>query len=352
MNQITFLDLRPSPTLYSELTNAYRNVLLSGQYILGDCVKAFESAWARYCGTEYCAGVGNGFDALQLILRAYGIGKGDEVIVPSNAPIPVWMAVVVTGATVVPCEPHHRTMNIYRGSMKFTDKTKALILVHLYGNPAVVNRRSIPEHIKIIEDACQAHGASFSDKKCGNMGDAAAFSFYPTKNLGTYGDGGAVTTNDEKLDQKIRELRFYGGRDVGVNSRLDELHAAFLLTKLDSLDEYNKKRFEHAEIYFDRLWGVNGLWLPWITPGVTPCWHQFVIQTHNRDGLKGFLRSKGVETMVHYPNPSHRYGIFKGKYELPISDKLSKRVLSLPIGPHLENNDIEYVADKIVEFFK
>jgi len=366
--KIPFLDLKPIyQQLQFELDDAYQRVMESGWYILGEEVEQFEQKFAKYCGAKYCVGVGNGLEALHLTLKAYGIGSGDEVIVPANTYIATWLAVSYTGATPVPVEPDIQTYNIDPNHIEeaITKKTRAILPVHLYGQPADMGpilKIAAEYSLKVIEDSAQAHGASYYGKKTGNLGDAAGFSFYPGKNLGAYGDAGAVVTNNDGLADKVRTLRNYGSREKyfneikGYNSRLDPLQAAFLNVKLPYLDSWNKKRTEQAKLYRRLLTECIDISLPHVQDGFTPVWHQFVIRHPKRNQLKNFLEVQGIETLIHYPIPPHLSEAYKGSLDflksLTIAEKIATEVLSLPIGPHLSLTDIEYVVSKIKEFKK
>jgi dTDP-4-amino-4,6-dideoxygalactose transaminase len=350
MAEVPFLELRQTYLeIKDELDAAYHRVMDSGWYILGKEVEAFEAEFAAYCGTKHCVGVGNGLEALELVLRVYGIGPGDEVIVPANTYIATWLAVSTVGATVVPVEPDHGTYNINPGCIEaaISPKTKAVLPVHLYGQPA--DMRSINEiarrhGLKVIEDAAQAHGARYLDRRAGNLGDAAGWSFYPTKNLGAYGDAGAVTTNDDELAGRVRLLRNYGSNrkyyndEQGINSRLDELQAALLRVRLQHLDEWNSRRARIAARYLEELQGTE-LMLPAVCEGADPVWHLFVVRTKRRDNLQAALKSMGVSTLVHYPVPPHLQKAYSDLAlpagSLPITEAIHREVLSLPIGPHL-----------------
>jgi dTDP-4-amino-4,6-dideoxygalactose transaminase len=358
--KVPFLDLKTQYLeLKDELDAAYHRVMESGWYILGREVEAFEHEFATYCGVKYSVGVGNGLEALHMILRAYGIGEGDEVIVPSNTYIATWLAVSYAGATLIPVEPNEKTYTIdpLRIEQAITKKTKAIIPVHLYGLPADMDpimdiaRR---HGVKVIEDAAQGHGAGYKGKRAGNLGDAAGFSFYPGKNLGASGDGGAVTTNDDILASKIRVLRNYGSRvkyhnEVkGFNSRLDELQAAFLRVKLRKLDEWNERRRQLAALYQKGLHGVSDLMLPSVPRWADPAWHLFVVRFPVRDQLQAYLNSSGIGTLIHYPIPPHLSGAYDGEdfnnAGLPVCNALAKTVLSLPIGPHLTKEQLIYIV--------
>lgn len=347
---IPFLDLqKPHDELQEGLRTAFARVMSSGWYIQGNECKAFEREFAAYCETEHCIGVGNGLDALHLILRAYEIGVGDEVIVPSNTYIATWLAASYVGATPVPVEPDPQTYNIDpdRIAASITSRTKAIIVVHLYGQPAdmdAINTIAKDRGLKVIEDAAQAHGARYKGCRVGALGDAAGFSFYPGKNLGAVGDGGAVTTSDSALAQRIRMLGNYGSKVKyhnqvkGYNSRLDELQAAFLRTKLSVLDEWNARRKAIANHYLNQLKGVE-LLLPNVPDWAEPVWHLFVVRSQMRDTLQKRLASVGIGTMIHYPIPPHlqpayaELGFRAGAF--PIAEAIHREVLSLPMGPHL-----------------
>jgi len=358
--KVIFLDLKtPHIELREELEAAFDRTLNSGWYIQGNELKQFEKEFAEYCQVEHCIGVGNGLDALHLILRAYDIGEGDEVIVPSNTYIATWLAASYAGATPIPVEPDERTYNIdpARIEAAITSRTKAVIAVHLYGQPAdmdAINIIARKHNLKVIEDAAQAHGARYKGKRVGSLGDAAGFSFYPGKNLGAIGDGGAVTTNDAELAQKIRVLGNYGSQikyhnEVkGYNSRLDELQAAFLREKLQKLDEWNERRKVIAAEYLRKMEGCN-LILPFVPEWADPVWHLFVIRSQQRGGLQKQLSDAGIFTMIHYPIPPHlqaaysEIGYKQGDY--PVAEVIHNEVLSLPIGPHLnEAGELAVIA--------
>ena len=364
MKIIPFLDLKHSYLeLKKELDSAFQRVMDSGWYIHGAELKAFESEFADYCNVKYCIGVGNGLDALHLILRAMDIGAGDEVIVPSNTFIATWLAVSYAGATPVPVEPVEATYNIdpNRIEAAITERTKAIMPVHLYGQPADMDpvlKMAAKHHLNVIEDAAQAHGARYKGKRTGGLGDAAGFSFYPGKNLGAFGDGGAVTTNDSTLAERVRRLSNYGSQvkyahDVkGFNSRLDELQAALLRVKLQHLDEWNGRRRKIADQYLQKLSAQNFLTLPHVPTWAEPVWHLFVVRTPERDRLQTYLTDCGVQTLIHYPVPPHRQGAYQelDHLSLPVSEKLHKEVLSLPIGPVMDEDDIEQICNALEGF--
>jgi dTDP-4-amino-4,6-dideoxygalactose transaminase len=362
---VPFLDLGQTYLeIKDELDAAYQRVMNSGWYILGEEVRAFEEEFATYCGTKHCVGVGNGLEALQLILRAYGVGPGDEVIVPANTYIATWLAVSNAGATVVPVEPNQGTLNIdpERIESAITPRTKAILPVHLYGQPAEMGAISEIARIhglKVIEDAAQAHGGRYKDRRAGGLGDAAGWSFYPTKNLGAYGDAGAVTTDDAELAGAIRLLRNYGSKnkyyndEKGINSRLDELQAALLRVRLKHLDRWNDRRAKIAAKYLGEL-KETGLQLPAVCAGAAPVWHLFVVRSKYRDELQTFLTGRGISTLVHYPVPPHLQKAypeltFQAK-ALPITEAIHREVLSLPIGPHLSDTGVQRVIEGVRTF--
>jgi len=361
MGKIPFLDLKqPYLELKEELDCAYQRVMDSGWYIHGAELKAFESEFADYCNVKYCIGVGNGLEALHLILRAMEIGEGAEVIVPSNTFIATWLAVSYAGATPVPVEPDERTYNIDPGRIEaaITEKTKAIMPVHLYGQPADMDpilEIAAKHHLRVIEDAAQAHGARYKGKRTGGLGDAAGFSFYPGKNLGAFGDGGAVTTNDATLAERVRRLSNYGSQvkyahDVkGFNSRLDELQAALLLVKLRHLDEWNERRKVIADMYLKGLADLSDLTLPYVPDWVEPVWHLFVVRTPARDRLQKYLTDCGIQTLIHYPVPPHRQGAYQelSHLSLPVSEMIHREELSLPMGPHLTMEMVEEISMQI-----
>lgn len=363
---VPFLDLNaPYHELKSELDSAYQRVMASGWFILGTEVKAFEQEFAAYCGVKHCIGLGNGLEALHLILRAYGIGEGHEVIVPANTYIATWLAVTYSEATPVPVEPDPHTYNLDPNLLEsaITKKTKAIMPVHLYGQPADMDpilKIAEKYDLKVIEDAAQAHGSLYKGRLIGNLGHVASFSFYPGKNLGALGDAGAVVTNDDDLAENIRMLCNYGSKVKyhhtvkGFNSRLDEMQAAFLRAKLPRLNEWNERRQKIAAYYLEHLAGLPDLTLPYVPAGITPVWHIFVVQTPRRDDLQQFLKSKGIGTLIHYPIPPHlseayaEMGHTKGAF--PITEAIASSELSLPMGPHLSLNEAEYVVNMIREY--
>jgi dTDP-4-amino-4,6-dideoxygalactose transaminase len=361
--RVPFLDLKSAHhELRAELEAAFNRVLDSGWFIMGPELEALEAEFADYCGVDYCVGVGNGLEALHLLLRAYGIGPGDEVIVPSNTFIATWLAVSHCGATPVPVEPDINTYNIdpHCISAAVTPRTRAIIPVHLYGQPAdmdQINQIAGRHGLVVIEDAAQAQGARYKGRRAGSLGHAAGTSFYPAKNLGALGDGGAILTNDRAIADKVRRLRNYGSEIkyqhelVGYNSRLDELQAALLRAKLRMLDEWNRRRAEIVRAYQQALNGSEVV-LPHVPEWADPVWHLYVICSPERDVLQDFLRARGIETMIHYPTPPYRQRCYADRSwgDLPIADRLAREVLSLPIYPTMSPVEISYLTDAVSSF--
>lgn len=361
---IPFLDLRAIyAELRVELDDAYHRVMDSGLFINGTELEGFESSFAEYCGTRHSIGVGNGLDALYLILRAYNIGPGDEVIVPAHTFIATWLAVSNCGATPVSVGVSEASYNLDPDliASAITRRTKAIIPVHLYGQPAdmdAVNAVAQKYELKVIEDAAQAHGARYRGRRVGALGGAAGFSFYPGKNLGAYGDGGAITTDDDDLADKLRMLRNYGSKRKyyheipGVNSRLDELQAAFLRVKLKRLEAWNIRRREIAARYLAALKSVPGLELPKIEPWADSVWHLFVIRHPHRDALQTYLDQNGVQTAIHYPivpADSGAYQAMAGHADRA-SRAMAEQMLSLPMGPHLSDADVDHIVQVLQDF--
>lgn len=361
MNQINFLDLgQLNGQVREEFDSAYRRVIDSGWYIMGPELQAFESEFAAYSDVKHCIGVGNGLEALHLLLKAYEIGPGDEVIVPSNTFIATWLAVSQCGAQPIPVEPDIVTHNLDPKLIEsaITKKTRAIMPVHLYGQPAdmdPINEIAKKHGLIVIEDAAQAQGARYKGRRVGSLGQAAGTSFYPGKNLGALGDGGAVLTNDDAIAEKVRKLRNYGSKikyqhdTDGYNSRLDEMQAAFLRVKLNVLDEWNERRRSIAKKYTQLLSG-SSVGAPEVPEWAEPVWHLYVIRCNQRDRLVGELSSSGIQTVVHYPIPPHKQGVYKKYNEtpLPVAELLAQEVVSLPMSPFLSNDDAEFVANKIL----
>lgn len=363
---VPFVDFSPMHNeIRTQLDYAYKTVLDKNLFIQGDECKLFEKEFAEYCGVKYCVGVGTGLDAIYLILKALNIKEGDEVIVPSNTFIATALAVSYTGAVPVFVEPLIDTYNIDADKIeeKISNKTKAIIAVHLQGRAAnmdKINDIARKYNLKVVEDCAQAHGAKYKGKKIGQFSDAAAFSFYPGKNLGALGDGGAVVTNNNDLAVKVRALGNYGSDYKyhhiyqGTNSRLDELQAAFLRVKLPYLDKWNEARREIAKKY------IEGIKNPKIVLPLSNSdeyehiYHVFVIRCDERDDLERYLREKGIMTVKHYPVPMHLQGAYKSlgykEGDLPIAEKISQTVLSLPLYYGMTDEDIQYVIDSINAF--
>lgn len=361
---VPFLDLGAAyRELKTDIDAAYARVAASGWYILGPEVDAFETEFAAYCGVRHCVGVGSGLDALYLILRAMDIGPGDEVIVPANAYLATWLAVSMSGAKPVPVEPDPQSHNLDPAHLEaaLTVRTRAILALHLYGLPAEMDAicaMASRHGLKVIEDAAQAHGARYRGRRAGSLGDAAGFSFYPTKNLGAMGDGGAITTNDPDLAERVRMLRNYGTRikyqseELGVNSRLDELQAALLRVRLESLDNWNQRRQAVADCYLCELREAP-LVLPHSAAGMEPAWHLFVVRVAQREKLIETLQRNGVGWSVHYPVPPHLQAAYacpdwpRGAF--PVAEQLADEVLSLPIGPHMDEQAVSRVAAVVRE---
>ncbi len=356
--QVPFLDLKaPYLELRDELDAVWHRVMESGWYLLGRELESFEAEYAAYCGASHCVGVGNGLDALHLILRAMEIGPGDEVIVPTHTYIATWLAVSYAGATPVPVEPDEQTFNLHPDKVEaaITGRTKAIMPVHLYGQPAdmdPINTIASRYGLKVVEDAAQAHGARYKGRRAGSLGDAAGFSFYPGKNLGAMGDGGAVVTNDARLAEKVRLLRNYGSsvkyrhEAMGYNSRLDELQAAMLRIKLKHLDTWNERRRRIAAYYSEALQNA-GLMLPCPPDWAEPVWHLYVVRAVTRQELTERLDRCGIGWLIHYPVAPHLQEAYRGlgypPGSFPVAERLAQEVLSLPIGPHMSDQDVAAV---------
>jgi len=350
--------------LKAEYDAAWHRVMESGRYILGEEVEAFETEFAAACGASHCIGTGNGLESLFLILRGYGIGGGDEVIVPAQTFIATWLAVSHTGARPVAVESHQHgfQMDPARVVAAITGRTRAILAVHLYGEPSNMDAlREIAArgNLRLIEDAAQAHGARWCGRPAGGLGDAAGFSFYPSKNLGAFGDGGAVVTNDRQLAEAVRRLRNYGAlgksdHDIcGYNSRLDSLQAALLRVRLRHLEEWNARRRALARMYRKGLAGTRCV-LPVVAEGAEPCWHVFAIRHPDREQLRSFLQARGVETAIHYPVPPHLSPAYAGlgyrRGDFPLAERWADTVLSLPMGPHVDDAAAERVMEAVRAF--
>lgn len=360
---IPFVDLkREYHEVKEEIDEAVQRVLESGWFILGKELEQFEEEFARYLGVEHVIGVNSGTDALYLAVKALGIGSGDEVITVSFTVTSTADAVVRNGATpvFVDIDPETYTIDPDQIRKAITDKTRAILLVHLYGHPADMDQ--IMEIAKdynlyVIEDTSHAHGAEYKRKKVGTIGHVACFSFYPTKNLGAYGDAGAVVTNDEELALKLKMLRNYGSikkyhnEYIGINSRLDEIQAAILRVKLKYLDEWNERRRRLARLYNEFLEDSKVI-TPTEKEYAKHVYHLYVIRYEKRNKLQEYLEKKGIKTLVHYPTPVHLQKAYLSlglTAKLPVTERVSKEVLTLPIYPHLEEVVIDYISSSIKE---
>lgn len=359
---VKFLELFATDELRKDLDVAYARVVESGRFIRSQECATFESSFAKYCGAKHCVGVASGLDAITLSLKALNFEDGFEVIVPGHTFIATWLAVVQAGGVPVPVDVSASDMNLDIRLIEaaVTEKTRAIIAVHLYGWPADMSpimRLADRSGLKVIEDAAQAHGAIYNGERVGGIGHISAFSFYPGKNLGAFGDGGAVVTNDKWLCDRVTELANYGSSVKyehtlqGVNSRLDELQAAFLSCKLPYLDRWNELRSQQAKLY---LTGIKNplinLPLHCLESSSESVWHLFVVRTSERESLRRYLLGRGIDTIIHYPKPPHLQPAFSGEYgtlNLPVSCTISDQVLSLPIGPHLNKQSIEYVIEAV-----
>lgn len=350
--------------LQPDIDAAIRGVLHGGQYVLGHAVESFEHNWAAFCGAAHAVGVSDGLAALTLALRALAIEPGDEVLVPSNTFIATWLAVSACGGVPVPVEPDPRTGLVTAEGIeaRITSRTRVVVPVHLYGMPAdlgAIGRTAAHHGLHVIEDAAQAHGARYQDVRIGGHSSIVCWSFYPTKNLGAIGDGGAITTRDAALAERLRLLRNYGSAEKyvhpvkGVNSRLDPIQAAILDAKLPHLAEWNERRAALAARYCAQL-GDLPLALPRVGAGDTSSWHLFVVRSPQRDALRQHLAAAGIECLVHYPIPPHLQGAYAelglGLGDLPVAEAIAVESLSLPIGPHLSEDDVDYVCDSIRQF--
>ena len=364
---IPFLNFEPMHSkLKSEMMEAFEKVYDGYWYIMGNHLQTFEKEYAVYNQVNHAIGISNGLDALFLSLKAWDIGEGDEVIMPSNTFIATVLAVSYTGAKPVFVEPDSRTYLINPDLIPqvITSKTKAIMPVHLYGQACEMDKiMAIANQygLKVIEDNAQAHGATFNGKLTGSFGHINGTSFYPGKNLGALGDAGAVTTNDEALAQKIQMLRNYGSREkykhevIGHNMRLDELQAAFLSVKLKYLNEFTKQRMEIASWYDESLKGIDEIILPYTHQDASHVYHLYIIRTTRRDELKSYLAEKGIGTLIHYPIPPHLQEAYKNlgfkKGDFPIAEELANTSLSLPLWPGMTESQVLEVSATIREFF-
>lgn len=365
VSQVSFVDLAAQYTAIAEEINAATAKVLRGtDFILGREVSLFEAEFAAYCENQFAVGVDSGTSALELALRAFGIGPGDEVITAANTFIATAFAISYTAATpvLVDADPQTYTIDVTRLERAISHRTKAIIPVHLYGHPTDMDRvLEIAERhgLIVIEDACQAHGAKYKGRRVGSLGHAAAFSFYPAKNLGAYGDGGMVVTNDKRVAESIRMLRDYGQREKyhhvlqGYNHRLDTLQAAVLRVKLRHLEAWNSARRRHAKLY-TRLLGDHGVVTPREADYAESVWHLYVIQVPDQKALKAWLADRGITTGIHYPIPVHLQGAYEKlgykNGDFPIAERYARQVLSLPMFSELTPDAIEYVAETVNDF--
>ncbi len=363
MTKVPFQDFRAAyEELREEFDDAYRRFMQSGWYVLGKEVAAFEEEYAAYCEARHCVGVGNGLEALHLGLRAVDCGPGDEVIVASNTYIATWLAVTQVGATVVPVEPDEKTYNLNPELLEqaITPRSKVILATNLYGQPCNYDAiRDVADRRGLIfaTDNAQAQGARYKGRRVGGLAHFECHSFYPSKNLGAFGEAGAVTTNDPAVADRIRVMRNYGSRlryhneVIGYNSRLDELQAALIRVKLRKLDEWNGRRAKLAHFYLDHLEGSKFI-LPFVPEWASPVWHLFVVRHQNRDGLQKHLSDKGIQTIIHYPIPPHLSGAYKSQGfangDFPVAEKMATEVLSLPTNPHLTITQFKYVVDSVL----
>lgn len=368
--KVPFVDLCAQyQVIKEEIQKELIEVMESATFILGDKVRRFEEEFARLYGVQYCIGVASGTDALLLTLKALGIGAGHEVITAVNTFIATAEAIVHAGAKpiFVDIDPHTYNIDTSQIEEKITPRSRAIIPVHLYGQPAdlePIMRLAEAYNLYVIEDAAQAHGAEYKGRKVGSIGHAACFSFYPTKNLGAYGDAGAVVTNDEKCRLTVRKLRDHGGIEkyqhdlVGYNSRLDTLQAAVLLVKLRYLDQWNRMRQRNAQLYNDLLSEIPNIVLPKVLEGAQHVYHLYVIRVEqgDRDKLRQYLQQKGIVTGIHYPIPLHLTKSFKylgyKEGDFPVAEDCAKKTLSLPMYPELTREQIEYVVEQIKNFVR
>ncbi len=349
----------------NDFLKAADSVIEKGMYILGEEVASFEREFAAYIEVKFCSGVANGTDALAIALKALGVKPGDEVITVSHTAVATVAAIEMIGSVpvVVDIERDTRCIDPNKIPKLITPKTKVILPVHIYGQPANIDKIIEIAHsksIKVLEDCAQAHGAKIGNNKVGSFGDAAAFSFYPTKNLGAIGDGGAIVTNSPEVYKNVLALRQYGWHQryvsdiAGVNSRLDELQAAFLRIKLRELDKENQRRNDIAKMYSDNFENLN-IKIPVPAPDTLHAYHLYVIEVEDRDKLAKFLDSKGIGTALHYPLPVHLQpaylGRLKGSSDLKVTEELYKNILTLPMFPELKDDEVNYVTSAVMEYF-
>ena len=357
---IKFLDLEKVNNRFrDEIDARIKTILDKGWYLQGEENEKFSKDFAAFCGTKYALGVANGLDALRLIVKAYGFGAGDEIIVPANTYIATILAISDNGCTPVLVEPDINTYNINPDLIeeKITSKTKAIMVVHLYGQAVQMQKiwdLAKKYNLKVFEDAAQAHGAMYQGKRVGNLSDAGAFSFYPGKNLGCMGDGGAVTTNDEEIYNKIKALANYGSDRKyhhiykGLNSRLDEIQAAVLDVKLPHLDADNEVRRKIAKYYRENIKNPKII-LPKTYDEQASVWHIFAVRTQNRDEFQQYLADKGIQTLIHYPTPPHKQDAYKewNNLSFPISEEIHRTIISLSMSPVMTQEEVQKVVDII-----
>lgn len=362
---VNFLDLGPlHQSIREELHQASQRVIDSGWYVLGPELEAFEQEFAAYCQSQYCIGVGNGLNAITIALKACGVGAGDEVIVPSHTYVGTWLGVSETGATPVPVETNPQTYNLDPNTIEqaISPRTKAIMPVHLYGQPAemtAINTIAKRHGLWVVTDCAQGHGGQWQGQTVGSLADVAAFSFYPTKNLGALGDGGAVITSNETIANKVKMLRNYGSTKkyvneiTGTNSRLDEMQAAFLRVKLRYLDEWNKRKADIAQSYNQAFKNLPNIVLPFVHPDATSCWHQYVIRHPKRDEFQQkLLDDYHIKTLIHYPTACHHQPCYQEKFNgkhYSIAEEAAATLLSLPTDPMMSPQDIERVIHGVIQ---
>lgn len=365
---IPFVDLKTQyRSIEKDIKKEIEEVLEKGDFILGEAVDKFEKSFAQFCDSKYCIGVSSGTEALSLSLRALNIGQGDEVITAANTFIATVLAISYVGArpVLVDINPQDYNIDLEKIEKHITSKTKAILPVHLYGRAvemdkllAIANKHKL----LVVEDAAQAHGATYKDKKVGSFGVMGCFSFYPGKNLGAYGDAGAITTSDKLLYEKIKMLRNYGSSKkyyhdfIGYNNRLDTIQAAILSVKLKHLSDWNKRRVNNAKLYNQKLQGIGDLALPAISQDPTSVFHLYIVRTKSRDELAKFLNSNGVQCGIHYPIPIYAQEAYSylgcDSEDFLVTDRFSKEILSLPMYPELSQEQIDTVVELIKKFFK
>lgn len=365
---VPFFDLKEQITEHhAELNAAMSSVIERGDFILGRAVSEFEAAFAEYCGVKHAIGISSGLDALAIALEGYGVGAGDEVILPANTFIATALAVSMVGATpvLVDIDPQYWHLDVDATKAAVTKKTKAILPVHLYGQPVDMSRISAIANergIKVIEDACQAHGAYYNNRRCGGLGDAACFSFYPSKNLGAFGDGGMITTNDDDLAARCKQLRNYGSTkkyfhdSIGYNRRLDTLQAAVLNVKLPHLDRWNKHRVVMADFYTSHLSKLSAVQIPTVRQGCTHNYHLFIIAVEKRDTLQAHLTNMGIGTGIHYPVPIHLQNAYLNlghtRNSFPVTEKYADQILSLPMWPEMNESHVTETCEAIARFVR